>query len=201
MAITEIPKSQTKAVADFLRWAQGRTGFTLRQLYELYSRPLTLTDKEKAEIETLIKTEEAKAAALAEVKPPTPTPPKQPTIKPELIIARTPYPKWWKDAYAWDINIDTAGTHIVIPQTPGYRTYIATIVLTVGGEVNITFTFGSFPPSGTMDFGGENEPRGMVISTGNSPIPCGGGGFKITTSASVHVGGFITYFYESEKET
>ena len=201
MAITETPKQLADVEKAFEAWAALRTGFTRKELLEIYARRYAPGTQELKLIEELIKKEEATPTPPKPAPTPTPAPPKQPTIKPELIIARTPYPKWWKDAYAWDINIDTAGTHIVIPQTPGYRTYIATIVLTVGGEVNITFTFGSVPPSGTMDFGGENEPRGMVISTGNSPIPCGGGGFKITTSASVHVGGFITYFYESEKET
>ena len=126
-------------------------------------------------------------------------PPKKPTVKPKLIIERTPYPKWWKDSYAWNINIDAAGTHIVIPQTPGYRTYISTIVLMVSGETNITFEMGPFGLSGEMDFGGENEPRGMVIAMGESPMPCGGAGFKIITDGiGVHVGGFIVYYYEKE---
>lgn len=201
MATPETPQQIAAAEKAFEAWAALRTGFTRRQLLELYARGTKLTPQELAYLQAKITQEEKAAAAIKPVTPPTPKPPTQPTVKPELIIARTPYPKWWKDAYAWDIDIDTAGEHIVIPQTPGYRTYLATIVLTVDGEVNITFTFGPFPPSGAMDFGGENEPRGMVISTGNSPIPCGGGGFKITTDADVHVGGFITYFYESEKET
>lgn len=201
MANPVTPKSQAEVIKDFEKWAEGRTGFTRRQLLELYTRGIKLTPQEFAYLDQKIKAEEAAARTAAAIKPTPTPPPKQPTVKPELIIARTPYPKWWKDAYAWDIDIDTAGIHTIIPQTPGYRTYIATIVLTVSGEVNITFMFGPFPQSGAMDFGGENEPRGMVISTGNSPIPCGGGGFKIATDVDVHVGGFITYFYESEKET
>lgn len=132
-----------------------------------------------------------------------PAPPqKQPTVKPTLIIARTPYPKWWKDLQTAAIDMDDAGTEIIILPNPNFYLYIATIVLTVSGETDITFSFGVFGESGAMDFGGENEPRGIVIAMGNSPTSCGVGSFQITSSGTdIHVGGFVSYYRESVKET
>lgn len=131
-----------------------------------------------------------------------PAPPqKQPTVKPTLIIARTPYPKWWKDLQTAAIDIDDAATEIIILPNPNFYLYIATIVLTVSGETNITLRFGVFGASGAMDFGGEGEPRGIVIAMGNSPTSCGTGSFQITSSEAVHVGGFVSYYRESVKET
>lgn len=135
--------------------------------------------------------------------PTLPAPPQvQPTIKPTLIIARTPYPKWWKDLQTAAIDIDTTGTEIIILPNPNFYLYIATIVLTVDGETDITFSFGVFGNSGAMDFGGDGEPKGIVIAMGNSPTSCGTGSFQITSSgAGVHVGGFVSYYRESVKET
>jgi len=133
---------------------------------------------------------------------PTPAPPQsQPQVKPTLIIARTPYPKWWKDLQTAQISLDDAGTEIIILPNPNFYLYIATIVLTVSGETNITFHFGVFGNSGAMDFGGDGEPRGIVIAMGNSPTSCGTGSFQITSSEAVHVGGFVSYYRESVKET
>ncbi|MFZ1061036.1 MAG: hypothetical protein WAP47_17780 [Candidatus Rokuibacteriota bacterium] len=99
------------------------------------------------------------------------------------------------------ITLSTAGTQVVVPGRSGWRTFIASIAITVSGETNITFDFGIFGPSGAMDFGGENEPRGIVIPMGDSPAPCGYGDFSITSDgAAINVAGFITYYQESEKE-
>jgi hypothetical protein len=132
-----------------------------------------------------------------------PAPPQaQPTIKPTLIIARTPYPKWWKDLQTAAIDIDDAATEIIILPNPNFYLYIATIVLTVSGETNLTFHFGVFGNSGPMDFGGDGEPRGIVIAMGNSPTSCGTGSFQITSSgAAIQVSGFVSYYRESVKET
>lgn len=124
---------------------------------------------------------------------------KRPPVPPQLIIPRTAYPKWWKDARAWKINISEAGLYHVIDKTPGYRSYVTTIVLTVSGETNIIFGMGVFGESGAMDFGGTNEPMGIVIAMGNSPLPCGDGGFTIDSDGvGVRVRGFISYYYEKE---
>jgi hypothetical protein len=84
--------------------------------------------------------------------------------------------------------------------TPGkFILFIATIVLTVSDETNISFTFGVFGSSGSLDLGGTDEPRGIVIAMGDSPAPCGKGGFTVTSDgAGVAVGGFVTYYLETE---
>ncbi len=137
-------------------------------------------------------------------KPPTtPPPPKPPPrVPPTLIIARTPYPKWWKDLHTASINIDDAATEIIIMPNPNFLLYIATIVITVSGETDISFHFGVFGDTGAMDFGADGEPRGIVIATGNSPISCGTGSLQITTTgAGIHVGGFVSYYRERVIET
>lgn len=148
------------------------------------------------------------------VKPPAPTPkppekappapkaaapeplPKQPTVKPDLIIHRTPYPKWWNDEGIAKISLTSPGSQFVITAKGDYSLYIATIVFTVSGECDITLSFGSAGSSGSMNFGGEDEPRGIVIATGNSPTPCGSGSFMITASSdeAVTIGGYVSYY-------
>ena len=128
-----------------------------------------------------------------EPEPTTPTP----TVNPTLIIERTPYPKWWKDARAWGVDLTGPGTRVVIAPTPGYRTYISSIVLTVDGETNVTIGMGVFGVSGAMDFGGEGQPKGIVMAMGNSPLPCGEGGLTISSDgAGVHLTGLVVYYYE-----
>lgn len=128
---------------------------------------------------------------------PTPKKPVVPVVKPGLVIARTRYPKWWKELQAAAIDLAAAGTQTVIRYSPGNNIFLATIVIIVSGETHITFGFGVFGLSGAMPFGGENEPRGMVISMGESPTPCGQGDFTVTSDgADVTVGGFVSYYSE-----
>jgi hypothetical protein len=134
--------------------------------------------------------------------PPTPAPkpspkplPEKPIAKPELIIERTPYPKWWKEEGTAPISLQGPGSQIVISARSDYVLYIAAIVLTVSDETNIVFTFGQFGTSGSMDLGGADEPRGLVIAMGASPAPCGSGSFAVTSDgADASVQGFVTYY-------
>jgi hypothetical protein len=134
------------------------------------------------------------ADAGGEPTPPTPTPP-----PPEVIITRIPYPKWWKELNTAAINLSGPGTQQVIPSGGGNRKFIATIVLTVTDETNITFNFGSTGPSGPMHFGGDGGPKGIVIAMGNSPAPIGSAPFTVSSDgADAAVGGFVTYYLEEE---
>jgi len=131
--------------------------------------------------------------------PPAPPPPAKPVVKPELIIPRTPYPKWWKTLQTAAISLTAAGSQIVVPSRPGFSLFIATIVLVVSDETNISFGFGVFGSSGAMLLGGGIQPSGMVIAMGDSPAPCGKSGFTITSDgAAVTVGGFVTYYLQTE---
>jgi predicted GIY-YIG superfamily endonuclease len=122
-------------------------------------------------------------------------------VKKELIITKTPFPKWWKNLITAPIIIATSGNHEIIRPTPKLLVFIATIVLTVSDETDLSFGFGIFPFSGAMSFGGTDEPRGIVIAMGDSPAPCGHSGFSIISSGvGVEVGGFVTYYTERETE-
>jgi len=131
--------------------------------------------------------------------PPGPTPPPPTPPPPEVVITRIPYPKWWKELNTAKISLSGAGTQQVIPARGGWRIYIATIVFTVSDETNISLYFGTFGYSGSMDFGGGGEPKGIVIAMGNSPAPCGQGPFNVSSDgATTAVGGFVTYYLEEE---
>jgi len=134
-------------------------------------------------------------------EPKKPEPPRVPPQvitrpAPDLIIKRTPYPKWWNDEGIAKISLTSPGSQFVITARGDYSLYIATIVLTVSGECNIVFTFGQAGVSGSMDLGGADEPRGIVIAAGNSPTPCGSGSFMITATSdeSVSIGGYVSYY-------
>ena len=134
-----------------------------------------------------------------EVTPEAPEekPPVTPTVKPGLIITRTRYPKWWKELQTAAISLSTTGTQEVVPTRSGNNVFIATIVLVVSGETNIVMDFGVFGPTGVMNFGGENEPRGMLMAMGESPASCGEGGFSVSsTGENIVVGGFVSYYLE-----
>jgi len=202
MANPVTPTPKTDWPKAFKDWAAGRTGFTPAELIDIFTSASNLTAAERKTLEGVIKPEPPNPPTPKPTTPPTPAPPKQPTVKPELLIARTPYPKWWKENITAPINILGPATQIIVAPRGDVRVWVATIALTVSGETEITFTFGTMGLSGAMKFGGENEPRGMVIAMGNSPASCGTGGFSIYSSGSgVSVGGFVTAFLESTKET
>ena len=92
------------------------------------------------------------------------------------------------------INIAAAATHEIIPVVAGKRIRITSIMLTVGGDVNITLYNGDTALSGAMDFGGTSEPRGMVSNFGNRAIELSvSSPFKILLSAAIQVSGFVCY--------
>jgi hypothetical protein len=202
MANPTTTTKKTDWLPVYKNWAAGRTGFTTDELVEIFAKLYNLTAQDLKTLKEQIAKEQPKPAAPKPAAPIPAPPQKQPEVKPTLIIARTPYPKWWKDLQTAAIDIDLAGTEIIILPNPNFYLYIATIVLTVSGETNITLHFGVFGESGAMDFGGEGEPRGIVIAMGNSPTSCGTGSFQITAGPDdVHVGGFVSYYRESVKET
>ena len=133
--------------------------------------------------------------------PPQDSKPKTPSNA-DLLIARTKFPKWWNDEGVAQISLSSPGSQLVITASANYSLYIATIVLTVDAECDISFTFGNAGHSGSMHFGGEAEPKGIVIAGGNSPTPCGSGSFMISASSAdpATIGGYAVY-YLWKKET
>jgi hypothetical protein len=127
---------------------------------------------------------------------------KKPTVPEELLIARTPYPKWWRDSLNAKIELIAPGSQVLATVSGNLRLFVATIILTVTGETVITFTFGNAGSSGPIYLGGENQPMGIVIAMGNSPAPCGQGILEITatdpTAVTPSVGGWATCFAEEK---
>jgi len=96
-----------------------------------------------------------------------------------------------------EIDFNTAISSTIITGTAGKKTNITSIVFTVGGETNIKFIDGATDITGLMDFGGANEPRGIVIPHGESVLPLGtANDFKISSSAAVQVSGYVVYYKE-----
>lgn len=190
------PKAPTDILPDFIKWSVGRIGLTPQELIQNYIDTHNLTNKDLFNLEEALKKQGlADAAAKAVVEQGISLKPLG-TIAPELIIKRTPYPKWWNDEGIAKIAFTSPGSQFIVTARTDYSLYIATIVLTVSGEVNITFTFGQAGASGPMDFGGDQEPRGIVIAMGNSPTPCGSGSFMVTGDSgnSVNVNGYVSYY-------
>jgi len=127
---------------------------------------------------------------------------KEPTVPEELIIKRIPYPKWWKDSLNAKIELTAPGSAVLATVSGKLRLFVATIVITVTGEVVITFTFGNAGSSGPIYLGGENQPMGIVIAMGNSPAPCGSGPLTITATdpgpTLKYIGGWATCFVEED---
>jgi hypothetical protein len=183
----------------------------------LLPKPPTLAElqkESKTRQEQLNKTIEEhfkeRAAELAEIEKPPPTkkPPakpkpkevEKPTVKPTLIIERIPYPKWWKDSLVAKIDLTAPGTQILATVSGKLRLFVATIVITVNGETEISFKFGGSGTSGPIYLGGEGQPMGFVAAMGNSPAPCGHGSFSIMATdpndENPSIGGFATCFVE-----
>ena len=128
---------------------------------------------------------------------------KEKEVPKELLITRTPYPKWWKDLIVGGIDITGNGTQVVVSGRGTRDLFVATIVLVVSGETNISFGFGGSAGSGSMYFGGGTQPGGIVISMSDSPAPCGRGGFSVAASGGdpddpPHIGGFAVCFSEAD---
>lgn len=74
---------------------------------------------------------------------------------------------------------------------------ITTLVFTVGAMTNITLYNGAVAITGPMDFGGDDEPRGMVVSQGFLPYQLtAGSSFIIDSSEDVQISGYVTGYIE-----
>jgi len=95
------------------------------------------------------------------------------------------------------IDFATAATHQIVALVAGKKIKICNIMLTVAGDTNLTLISGTTAISGALDFGGTGEPRGMVHAFGDFPLETvAGEAFQITSSGTVQVSGYVTYFTE-----
>ncbi|MBA7496286.1 hypothetical protein ES702_06885 [subsurface metagenome] len=93
------------------------------------------------------------------------------------------------------IDINTAATHDIIAAVSAKKHYITTIVLTTGGQTNLILRDESAPFTGGMDFGGTDEPRGMVSNHPLVPLVCTTNEkFQIVSSGAVQVSGYVLYY-------
>lgn len=95
------------------------------------------------------------------------------------------------------IDDSDGGNVLAIAAVADKKHKITTILLTVAGQTNIVLLTAATPLSGPMDFGGTDEPRGMVSNHGNWPLECATNeAFNITSSAAVQVSGYVIYYDE-----
>lgn len=200
---TITPKPQSDLLKSYNDYSAGRTGLTQDELISSYAASYNLTQVQTSQLEKEIKSQEEQAKKTTETKPKTPSPEAKPSTKEGLVITRTPYPKWWNDSLTAAINLQGPGSQTLATVSGDLRLYVATIVLTVTGETQITIRFGKYGSSGPIFLGGEGQPMGLVAAMGNSPAPCGVGDLTIEATGDpgnpVSIGGFATCFVEQKK--
>lgn len=97
------------------------------------------------------------------------------------------------------IDFDGTVDKEIIELVEGFLICIGALAFTVGGDTNITLKSFETPISGAMDFGGENEPRGMTHGLGDHPLKTAAGeGFFMESEIDVQVSGYVTYHLEPE---
>jgi len=169
----------------------------IAELEKILSDPRGYTT---AQIEFMRKELDILKDLLKQIAPPPPPP----VVKPELLIERIPYPRWWRDSLNAKIHLTAPATQTLATVVGELRLWVATIVITVTGETAITITFGNAGESGPIYLGGENQPMGIVIAMGHSPAPCGDGNLVITATdpgaINPLVGGWATCFAEEYKK-
>jgi len=95
------------------------------------------------------------------------------------------------------ISFAGATDNQIIALVTGKKIKIVNLFLTVAGDVNLTLCSNANALSGVMDFGGTDEPRGMVVPLGIFPLETvSGEAFKIRASTDVQVSGYCNYFTE-----
>lgn len=95
------------------------------------------------------------------------------------------------------IDFSDGADEIVVAGQVGKKIKITSLMFTVGGETDIELFNGDVAITGPMDFGGTNEPRGMVSNHGYVPYELSAGSsFIIKTSAAVQISGYATGYIE-----
>lgn len=92
---------------------------------------------------------------------------------------------------------NTAASNVIVAAVTGKKICVVNIAFTVDAEANITLQSDGDGISGAMDFGGTNEPRGMVAHHGNFPLKTASGeAFKILSNTTARISGYCTYYEE-----
>lgn len=102
-----------------------------------------------------------------------------------------------KTAVSVAIAFSDGVDEIIVAGVEGVTIQLTSIMLTVDGETDLIFKDGVADLTGPMDFGGADEPRGMVYTTGFLPWTITEGrSFIIESSNAVQVSGFITGYLD-----
>lgn len=128
----------------------------------------------------------------------------QPTVPPATIITRTQFPKWWKDLGITKIDISSQGAQTIVPFLSGKPKYLMSLTITVDGETDIYLRLGYTNITGPMSFGGTDEPRAIVLSYSDAPIPCGTDIMSIYSEPKtppVQVSGVAVYYTDNSQTT
>lgn len=186
----------TPTVPPFDTWIQDRPGLTKTELLDIYATTFDITPQQRATILNQITTQEKAAGQAALDQARKTAEEKLKSVQAELIIARTGYPKWWKDSGVSGVTIVGPGSQQVVGYTPNQTLFIASITLLVDGPTIISFGFGTAGATGPMALGDTDQPKGITINMSDAPAPCGSGGFNIVSNAdpSTTLGGFVVYF-------
>lgn len=95
------------------------------------------------------------------------------------------------------ISFAAAANNCIVSLVAGKKIKITNIMFTVAGAINVTLRSGTTPLSGALDFGGTDEPRGMVHHFGDFPLETAvGESFCILCSTAVQISGYVTYYTE-----
>lgn len=185
---------------SFDNWADERSTMTEDEIFALEAESQGLTKLSPEELAALTERDLAEAGGLEPTVITARAPMVTPTVKPELIIKTTAYPKWWKDSLNAKIDFTAPGSRVLATVSGSLRLFVATIAITVTGETQISFLFGNAGSSGPIYLGGEGQPMGIVIAMGNSPAPCGSGNLSISATdpggINPSIGGWATCFVE-----
>jgi len=197
---TTSTKTPITNIPTFASWSEARTGFSKGELAEIYASSFGLAPEALKKLEGELGVKATTTLTPTVVKKPTVPPQVITRPAPDLLITRTPYPKWWKDSLNAKINLTAPGSQTLAVVSGNLILYVATIVITVTAATVISITFGNAGSSGPIFLGGENQPMGMVVAMGNSPAPCGWGPFSISATdpndETPSIGGWATCFVE-----
>lgn len=95
------------------------------------------------------------------------------------------------------IDFSGSGDNTIVSGQAGKQIKLASLVLTVGGETNLTLKSGATAITGPMDFGGTDEPRGIVDTHGYCALELAvGQNFVINSSVAVQVSGYVTGYID-----
>ena len=126
----------------------------------------------------------------------------EPTKKPTSQPEKTKYGIDRRIIMTAGFSLAAAAPAVIIAGVVGEQIYLSFITFFVAGVVKVTFQDGSRSISGPMNFGDEDEPRGVVLDHSRSPIVISpGNSFGIYPSTNKGVAGYCTYYTLPEPES